>query len=135
MSPCLVAFLCVQHYYPLQQGQAVFYLAYLLQLCAGHHYVFHVAMLQTEEEVVALLQFYGQGHVYGTGIEHGQFADDPQVAPFAEQGHGVAFLYSKCLKAGAKPVNLFVDIGICTRTEHAVALFKQECVLRVFLYR
>ena len=67
---------------------------HLLELRATDDDEAHVAVLHAEEQVVALFEFDAQGHVDRTGIEHGQLAHDPKVAPLGEQRHAVASLHA-----------------------------------------
>ena len=79
----LIFWLVVKNNHLPDKRQLIHDRPYLLQLVARYHDVFHVGMHQAEQEIVGLFQLNGKGHIGGSGIEHGQLADDPGVAAFA----------------------------------------------------
>ena len=80
-------------------------------------------MRQAKQQVVGLFQFNGEGHVGGSGIEHGQFAYDPGVAAFTEQGHIVTFIYSQGNQSGSQGVYLIPDLCVGGRLKFVLCLF------------
>ena len=119
----LIFFLVVEDDDLPEQRQFIDDRTYFLQLVAGYHNIFYIGMCQTEQQVVCLFQFDREGDVGGSGVEHRQFADDPGVAAFAEQGHVVAFHYSQGNQSGAQRVNLFPYLCVGGRLKFVCCLF------------
>ena len=138
--------LTVEHDDALHPGQTVDDAAHFAQLVAADDDVARVAVVQTEEQIAGFLQFDGEGHVDGAGVEHRQLRDDPQVAPLGEQCHVVSAPDAEGLQACAETVDLplhffvsragpflpdfFEQEGVIGECEHRVL----ECVYQCFLH-
>ena len=95
-----------------QKGQLMANFTHLFQLQTAYHHFVHIAMGEAKEEVVALFEFDTERHIDRTGIKHGQFAHNPEVAPLAQQGKVVAGLYAKGLQTRPQGIDLVADVGI-----------------------
>ena len=123
--------LLVKHDDALHRGQLLANGSHLLELGSAHDDVLHVTMLHAEEQVVALLQFDAQGDVDGSGIEHGQFAHDPQVPSFGEECHAVSLAYSYLLQSGSQLVHHLLHLLVCGVGPFPAHLFHQESVVGI----
>ena len=90
----LVLLLCVKDNHFLHHSQLIFDGTYLLQLGTTDHDVLHISMFQTEKQVITFLQLDTERHIDGSGIEHSQFTNNPQITSLAEQGHGITFFHA-----------------------------------------
>ena len=124
----LVVFLLVEDDDAAHLGQLANDGAYLAQLCTADDDVAHLAVLHAEEQVVALLELDAEGHCHATGIEEREFADDPHVAAFGEQGNVVAFLHTHLLQCGTKGIDLACRVGVAEGFPFRTFLFEEERV-------
>ena len=102
--------------------------AHLAQLCAADDDVACLAVLQSEEEVVALLELDAEGNRHSSGIEECEFADDPHVAAFGEKGNVVAFLHTHLLQSGTEGIDLACRVSIAEGFPFRTFLFEEESV-------
>ena len=93
------------------------------------------AVDEAEQQVIALFELDAQRHIDSSGIEHGQFTDDPHVAAFAEKCHGVAFLNAQCLQSGSEAIDLILYLSISGRFKLFAGLLQQECVVGILVDR
>ena len=102
----------IEHNDVAQKGQLMANFTHLFQLQTAYHHFVHIAMGEAKEEIVALFEFDTERHIDRTGIKHGQFAHNPEVAPLAQQGKVVAGLYAKDLQTRPQGIDLVADVGI-----------------------
>ena len=130
----LVSCLFVENNYFFYIGQLRSNRSDFLQLTTRHKNKPGFRMQNSENKVVAFLEFDGQGDIYCSCVQYSQLADNPGITAFGKQGDFFAVFYSQREQSGSYLLSLTTRLFVAGWKVFCCGFFPKERIFRVFFY-